>query len=161
MLKTVTAATTGGDKTVGLPTDFLEMRDLFVVGTPRSPLSYLSPSSFSRDARADEGGKPVFYTLRASEIEMAPIPDTSYTLQMLYYAKPDALSDSNTSNVFLANTPDLLLYGSLVEAEPYLMNDARTQVWAQFYQNGLDALNAADDSAEYSGVPISMSVTTR
>lgn len=144
---------------MGLPSDFLEMRDLFVVGTPRSPLTYLSPAAFSRNSRADESGKPVFYTLRAAEIELSPIPDTNYTLQMLYYAKPDALSDSNTSNVFMANTPDLLLYGSLVEAEPYLMNDARTQVWAQFYQNGLDALNTSDDSAEYSGVPLSMNVT--
>jgi len=159
MLKTVTASTTGGDKTVGLPSDFLEMRDLFVVGTPRAPLTYLSPAAFSRNSRADESGKPVFYTLRAAEIELSPIPDTNYTLQMLYYAKPDALSDSNASNVFMANTPDLLLYGSLVEAEPYLMNDARTQVWAQFYQNGLDALNTSDDGAEYSGVPLSMNVT--
>ena len=63
MLQTATATTTANDATVGLPSDFLEMRDLFVAGSPRASLSYLSPSAFSRHARADEVGKPVFYTL--------------------------------------------------------------------------------------------------
>lgn len=161
MMVTATAITTGGDNTVGLPPDFIEMRDLYVVGNPRVPLTYLSPSAFTRDARANDSGKPVFYTLRGNEIELAPIPDTAYTLNMLYYGKPAVLSDSNPSNAFMANCPDVLLYGALLEAEPYLMNDARTQVWAQLYQNGLDALTTSDESSEYSGVPLSMTVTTR
>jgi hypothetical protein len=161
MLKTATAVTTSSDPTVGLPSDFLEMRDLFVAGSPRSSVNYLSPSAFSRNARADEVGKPVFYTLRANELEFAPKPDTAYTLQMLYYAKPTPLSDTNTSNVFLANCSDALLYGALLEAEPYLMNDARIQVWSNFYGNAVAALSVADDGGEYSGVPLSMTVTSR
>ena len=161
MLKTATASTTGGDSTVGLPSDFLELRDLYIDANPRFTLSYLSPSAFSRDARAAESGRPNFYTLRANEFELAPIPDGTYTLSMLYYAKPDILSDSNASNVFLANCPDALLYGALAEAEPYLMNDSRIQVWAGFYQNALESLNVSDESSEYSGVPLQMSVTSR
>jgi hypothetical protein len=80
---------------------------------------------------------------------------------MLYYAKPDALSDSNASNVFMANAPDALLYGALVEAEPYLMNDARIQVWSSFYANAVTALNTSDENSEYSGIPLSMTVTSR
>jgi hypothetical protein len=80
---------------------------------------------------------------------------------MLYFAKPTALSDANTSNVFMANAADALLYGALVEAEPYLMNDARIQVWSSYYQNALDSLNVADESSAYSGVPLTMSVTSR
>lgn len=161
MLKTATATTTAGDPTVGLPSDFLEMRDLYISGNPRTPLSYLSPSSFTRDARADESGRPVFYTLRANEIELAPQPDTAHTLQMLYYAKPTVLSDANSSNTFMANCPDALLYGALLEAEPYLMNDARTQVWSSLYNNAVASLNTADENSEYSGVPLTMTVTSR
>ena len=161
MLKTATASTTAADPTVGVPSDFLQIRDIHISGNPRTPISYLSPSAFSRDARADESGKPVFYTLRSAEFELAPIPDTAYTLSMLYYSKPTALSDSNTSNVFLANAADALLYGSLLEAEPYLMNDARLQVWSSLYNNAIAALNTSDDDSEYSGVPLTMSVTTR
>jgi hypothetical protein len=161
MLKTATATTTGGDNTVGLPADFLELRDIYIDSRPRFTLSYLSPSAFSRDARAAESGRPNFYTLRSNEFELAPIPDTTYTLVMLYYAKPDILSDSNTSNVFLANAPDALLYGALVEAEPYLMNDNRVAIWSNFYNAALDSLNVSDESSEYSGVPLKMSVTSR
>jgi hypothetical protein len=161
MLKTATATTTAADPTVGLPSDFLELRDIYIVGNPRLTLSYLSPSAFSRDARADEAGRPVFYTMSGAEFVLAPIPDTTYTLTMLYYAKPDALSDSNQSNVFMANAADALLYGALLEAEPFLMNDARMTVWSQMFNNALTTLNDSDDSSEYSGIPLTMSVTSR
>ena len=161
MLKNATASTTGGDPTVGLPADFLELRDIYIAGNPRITLSYMSPSAFSRDARADQSGRPVFYTLTGAEFVLAPLPDTNYTLTMLYFAKPTALSDSNQSNVFMANAADALLYGALVEAEPYLMNDARIQVWSGYYQNALDSLNVSDESSAYSGVPLTMSVTSR
>lgn len=161
MLKTVTSSTTGGDSTVGLPSDFLEIRDIYLEANPRISLSYLSPSSFTRDARAAESGQPVFYTLRSNEIEFAPIPDTAYTVVMLYYSKPTALSDSNPSNEFMANCPDALLYGALLEAEPYLMNDARTQVWSSLYQNAVTSLNESDESSEYSGIPLTMKVSSR
>ena len=161
MLKTATASTTGGDNTVGLPSDFLELRDIYIDARPRFTLSYLSPSAFSRDARAAESGRPNFYTLRAAEFELAPIPDSNYSLVMLYFAKPEVLSDSNASNVFLANAPDALLYGALLEAEPYLMNDSRIAIWSNFYNSALESLNVSDESSEYSGVPLQMSVTSR
>jgi hypothetical protein len=80
---------------------------------------------------------------------------------MLYYAKPTALSDTNTSNVFMANCPDALLYGALLEAEPYLMNDARLATWTQLYSSAITSLAESDNSSEYAGVPLSMSVTKR
>lgn len=161
MLKTATATTTAGDSTVGLPSDFLEMRDLYVAGNPRITVSYQTPSIFSRNSRADESGKPVFYTMRGLEFEFAPIPDAEYTLQMVYYAKPTALSSNNLSNVFMANTPDALLYGALLEAEPYLMNDARAQVWNTFYNVAIEKLKVSDDESEYAGVPLQMTLASR
>ena len=80
---------------------------------------------------------------------------------MLYYAKPEVLSDSNTSNEFMATCPDALLYGALLEAEPYLMNDARLAVWTQLYGNAVQSLAESDNTSEYAGVPLSMSVTSR
>jgi len=161
MLKTATATMTAGDSTVGLPSDFLEMRDIFVEATPRISVSYVSPSVFTRNTRATDGGRPVFYTMRGAEFEFAPVPDTNYTLQMIYYAKQPSLSNSVPSNAFMANCPDALLYAALGEAEPYLMNDARTGLWAQFYQNAVERLNDSDQESEYAGVPLTMSVTSR
>ena len=161
MLKSATAPTVGGDARVALPTDFLEIRDLFVQGNPRMPVTYLSPSAFTRDARADESGSPVFYTVLASEFQFAPIPDAAYTLEILYYAKPPVLSSTNASNVFLANYPDALLYGSWLEAEPYLINDARSQTWATLYDRAVKNISDADQGGEYSGIPLQMKITSR
>jgi hypothetical protein len=99
--------------------------------------------------------------MSGAEFVLAPLPDTNYTLTMLYYAKPDALSDSNTSNVFMANAADCLLYGALLEAEPYLLNDVRMQTWSSLYNSAVDSLNNSDDSSEYAGIPLTMSVTSR
>lgn len=156
MLKVVTASTTGGDSTVSLPSDFLQLRDIHITGNPVYTLEYMSPSIFFRNARTTESGLPVFYTILASEFQFAPIPDAAYTVRMLYYAKPDYLSDSNTSNVFLANCADALLYGALAEAEPYLMNDARIATWAALYDRSVANISSSDEGAEYAGVPLTM-----
>ena len=161
MLELTTIATTGGDSTVSLPSDFLEIKDLNIQGNPRTPLTYLSPSAFSRDARADESGKPFYYTILESEISLAPKPDTVYTIEILYYAKPAVLSAGNASNVFLVNYPDALLYASLLEAEPYLINDARSQTWATLYDRAIQNISNADQNSEYSGVPLQIQTTSR
>ena len=161
MLKSATAPTVAEDARVALPTDFLEIRDLFVQGNPRMPVTYLSPSAFTRDARADESGLPFFYTILAQEFQFAPIPDTAYTLEILYYAQPTFLSSTTPSNVFLANYPDALLYGALIEAEPYLINDARSNTWATLYDRAIKNISDADQGGEYSGIPLQMKITSR
>jgi hypothetical protein len=161
MLKTATASMTINDPTVGLPSDFIGVRDVFLIGDPRRTLIYLSPSTFSRNADATSSGKPVNYTLRANEFEFAPKPDSAYTVQMLYYFRPEAMSDSVSSNEFLANYPDALLYATLLEAEPYLMNDQRVQVWANLYNQAAQRINSSDEESEFAAVPLVMSVTSR
>ena len=161
MLKSVTSTTTSGDSTVELPSDFLEIRDFVVVATPLQPLTYSSPSVFSRNARTTDSGKPLDYTILANEFQLAPIPDSAYTVKLLYYSAPEFLSDTNTSNAFMANAPDALLYAALLEAEPYLMNDARINTWGTMYDRAIATLTKSDESSQYSGVPLSMTLATR
>ena len=161
MLVVATANTTAGDSTIGLPSDFLEMRDIHLNTVPIASLAYEAPNAFYANNRSSEAGLPRTYTVLASELQFSPIPDSAYTAQMLYYAKPTLLSDTNTSNVFLANCPDALLYAALGEAEPYLMNDARLQVWASLYDRSVASISTSDQASEYSGQPMSMSYNVR
>jgi len=161
MLKSATTSTVSADATVEVPSDFLEIRDFVVMTNPITPLSYSSPSSLSNDPRTSEVGVPRSYTILASEFQLAPVPDATYTLKMLYYAAPAYLSSSNTSNVFLTTAPDGLLYGALVEAEPYLMNDARINTWGSMYDRAISSLTKSDESTQYSGVPLSIKLTSR
>jgi hypothetical protein len=161
MLKSVTTATVANDATVELPSDFLEIRDFVVMTNPIQPLSYSSPSSLSNDPRTSEVGVPKSYTILASEFQVAPAPDGVYTLKLLYYAAPAYLSSNNTTNVFLTTAPDGLLYGALVEAEPYLMNDARINTWGSMYDRAISSLIKSDEEGQYSGVPLAMKLTAR
>ena len=161
MLKVSTTDTVANDSTVELPSDFLEMRDLHFNTDPITVLKYNTPSIFYRNSFSTITGKPVQYTVLANEFQLAPIPDTIYEMQMLYYAAPPYLSNANTTNVFLENCPDLLLYAALGEAEPYLMNDDRLNTWAALYQRGVDALNVSDNQGEYAGSPLTMTVALR
>ena len=161
MLKVATADTTAEDATVSLPSDFLAMKDIHIDTTPVRVLQFHNTSNFFRNARTTETGVPTMYTLLGSEFQFAPKPDSAYTLKMVYYYKPDLLSDSNTSNLFLANCPDLLLYGALAEAEPYLMNDERLATWSALYDRGLASLRASDDDGEYPSSPMSITLSTR
>lgn len=161
MLKSVTTTSTGGDPTVEMPSDFLEARDFFVSTNPIQPLTYASPAIFSRNTNTTQSGKPLNYTILANEFKLSPTPDSNYTLEMLYFAAPTFLSDTNTSNIFMNNAPDALLYASLVEAEPYIMNDARINTWGALYDRAISTLTKSDESSQYSGVPLSMSYAVR
>lgn len=161
MLKLVSASMTANDATLSLPADFLALRDLYLATDPARPVNYLNPSLFFRNARTTDTGVPVQYTILDAEFRFAPIPDSTYSTQMLYYAAPAYLSDSNTSNVFLANYPDALIYASLGEAEPYLMNDERLATWAALYQRAIDSISASDEQDEYSAVPLTMTLARR
>ena len=159
MLKSVTTQTVAADSTVELPSDFLEVRDFVVVGSPVVPLNYYSPSAFNRNTRSWESGKPKDYTVLATDFQLAPIPDSNYTVKMFYFAAPTFLSDSNTSNAFLANTPDALLYGALLEAAPYLMDDARINTWGTMFDRAMASITRSDEQGQYSGVPLAMQTT--
>ena len=161
LIKVATAEATGGDATVALPSDFVSMKDLHVQGNPPQTIKFLSTSNFFRNAETTTSGLPTSYTLLGSEFQFAPIPDANYTLQMVYYHKPEYLSDTNASNLWLANTPDLLLYATLGEAEPYLMNDERLLTWANMYDRAITALRKSNDESEYPAQPLTITNSTR
>ena len=161
MIKVATAPTVAGDATVSLPSDFVAMKDLHLQGNPPQTIKFLSTSNFFRNAQTAVSGLPNFYTLLGAEFQFAPIPDSVYTLQMVYFYQPEYLSDTNSSNLWLAETPDLLLYAALGEAEPYLMNDERLNTWASMYDRGVTALRKSDDESEYPAQPLTITNSTR
>ena len=159
MLNSTTLTCTSGTATVSIPADFLEVKDFIVNGNPVMPLNYESPSLFSRNSRSMDAGKPLDYTVLSSTFKLAPIPDGAYTLNLVYSAAPAFLSDTNTSNTFLTVCPDLLLYASLLEAEPYLMNDARINTWGTMFDRAMNSLTRSDEKGQFSGVPLAMQTT--
>jgi hypothetical protein len=75
---------------------------------------------------------------------LAPTPDADYPMEVIYYELPPLLSDSMQTNWLTEYAPQLLLYGSLLEATPFLKNDERIGVWQQMYDRAAAALNGED-----------------
>lgn len=136
-----------------VPADFLETKSLKLTSTnPQQPLSFLSIDSM--DAQATQytaSGRPKFFTVVGGQFRLVPTPDTTYTTELTYYAKLTKLSVSVSSNWLLSSSPDAYLYGSLLQAAPYLQDDARIQTWATLYERALNDLRTADDRGASSG----------
>ena len=140
----VTLSTVAGTKTVALPTDMLEMRRIQVVGTYNQPLSYRSPDELSIDYAANGSGQPVVFTVVGGNVELAPIPDAVYSLELTYQQRIPALSDASQTNWLLTNWPNAYLYAALLAATPFIMNDERLPVWASLYEKAKDSINGVD-----------------
>ena len=64
---------------------------------------------------------------------VAPTPATNYSFEVLYYERVQPLDSTNQTNWFTVYAPQALLYGSLLQAMPFLKNDERTPMWQQQY----------------------------
>jgi hypothetical protein len=149
MLSVTTLPITGGSGTVAMPSDLLEVREIHIQGNPVVRVAYQSPDLFFKDGLTTTSGIPTFFTMLGSNFEFAPIPNGSQTVQILYYAQPTFISTTTASNIYLVNYPDALLYATLAEAEPYLMNDARIQTWSALYDRAIQNIKTSDLGATY------------
>jgi hypothetical protein len=149
MIKRATA--TADSQYLSLPTDWLEAINVQIDGNNFGPLFQQSIESIDvyRKSIGSVGGKPIYYALVDNTIELAPTPDTSYTLQLTYYGTIDALSDSNTSNFISNSYPDAYLYGALKHASIYLMEDDRVALFTQQFEKALEEMRLEQEKAEF------------
>ena len=149
MLKVATSTITTTDGTVSLPSDMLEVREIHLQGNPPIRLEYQSPDLFFRNGQTTLSGEAHYFTMLGAEFKLAPTPNGTDTVQILYYAQPTFISSTTASNLFLANYPDALLYATLAEAEPYLYNDARIQTWSALYDRAIANIKKSDLGSTY------------
>jgi hypothetical protein len=145
---------------VPTPTDFLEMKDIHIDANPIVNLNFKTVSQFYRLDNVSGSGNPINYTLVSNNFVLAPRPTGSSVINMTYYKIPKVLSDTNASNEYLDVCPDLLLYASLVESAPFLMNDERLTTWEALYTRGLTSITKSDEQSEFPAQPLAVQITT-
>ena len=147
MLKVAT--TTPSDNKVAFPSDFLELREMHFEGNPPIILEFQSPDLFFRNGQTSLSGRSHYFTMLGTEFQFAPSQNSDYTIQILYYAQPTFISSTTSSNLYLAYYPDALLYATLAEAEPYLMNDPRVATWSALYDRAIANIKKSDLGQTY------------
>jgi hypothetical protein len=154
MLKVAT--TSPSDNKVAFPTDFLELREMHFEGNPPIILEYQSPDLFFRNGQTSLSGRSHYFTMLGTEFQFAPSQNSSYTIQILYYAQPTFISSTTATNLYLTYYPDALLYATLAEAEPYLMNDPRIQTWSALYDRAVANIKTSDLGQTYAYTTLSV-----
>jgi len=146
--------------TVPTPADFLEMQDIHLDANPIIPLTFQTVSQFyRRNGGSNAQGVPVSYTLVADNFVLAPQPTGATTVNMTYYKIPQPMSDTNPTNEYLDVCPDLVLYASLAESAPFLMDDPRLTTWDGLYQTGLASITKSDEQSTFPAQPLAVQLT--
>lgn len=145
-----------------LPADFLETKSIKLNTSPIVALAFESIDALDnmKATMYISPGKPKNFSIVGGQLRVLPVPDATYTAELTYYAKLSKLSNSVATNWLLTQAPDVYLYGSLMQAAPYLKDDSRIPVWAAIYTRGLEELQVADDRGATSGGSIMMRART-
>lgn len=147
--KRAQATLTSGKEYISLPVDLREIREVKLNTSPLTVLTYKSPTQMDIDHPTQGQSKPLSYSIIGDELKLRPVPDTSYTAEIVYVGDIVPLSNTNTTNNILTRHPDAYLSGSLVEAYTYLMDETRAQVYDTKFSRAITEIRTDEDRAQY------------
>lgn len=139
-----TLSTVAGTSTVALPTDMVEMRRLQILDSYNTVLKYVSPDQLGVDYATNTNSRPIEFSVIGGNLELAPVPDAVYSLELTYKKRIPALSNSNTTNWLLTSWPSVYLYGTLIHVFGYIMDFERQAYVQKLYKDAVDSINAVD-----------------
>ena len=116
------------------------------VSGSRTPI-FLRKYEYLREYAPDPAvtGVPAYYAdYDYTHWLVAPTPADAYDFEVLYYERVQPLDSTNQTNWFTIYAPQALLYGSLLQAMPYLKNDERMGMWQQQYDLIINTLKNED-----------------
>lgn len=138
MEQRATAPTIAGQAYYAWPADLLEVRSIQINTDPPRVLEYLTPEQLRLQGCAAAAATPLYWTDIGASLQLWPTPPAEVTIEIDYYKRLDLAAEG--TNWLLARHPDIYLYGTLLQAEPYLHNDARLQTWAQLLASASDQM---------------------
>jgi hypothetical protein len=132
-----------GANKVDLPTD---LASIAKVKYGHKYLEYVSPE-FITDRPQHHWRYE--YTTLGDKLYLETYVDGNKLLFIEYFKTIPSLSDAVPSNWLLEDHPDVYLYGTLVEASLYLMDDERLPGWSQALEEAVQEIKEADKVARY------------
>ena len=142
---------------VALPADYLNWRRVTWTGSSRVELQYVHPSYLQAAYPSSPSDVPRIFTIEGTNLKVRPVDDTA--LEFDYFQKIAALSDDAPTNWLLTAHPDLYLFGSLVEAEMFGVNDERAPLWKGRRDEILDEIEKLSNKTRGAGAIRAMGQT--
>lgn len=131
---------------ITLPDDYLDAEKLELNG---ETLDYTA--RWAADSPMRRGDNRAFYTMVGKSVWIMRRVEPNSVFRLYYYQRLTPLSDLEPQNWLIEDAPDAYLYGSLLQAEPYLKNDQRVQIWQGLYTSIIEAMNSGTSRARSSG----------
>lgn len=162
--KNVTGQTTAAFPYIDIPSDFLSVFSLAVASYAQDGTTIVGPYvyllqkdvNYIREAfpypatpPSSATGQPKYYSIFSNNaFILGPTPDICYPLEMHYYAYPPSIVDAGTSWVG-TNFPNVLLWGSLVEAYIYTKGEPDLiQTYQQKFEESMAKLKMLGDGKD-------------
>lgn len=140
-----------GERHLDVPTDFIRARSLQINTNPIRFLDYKTPDWIAMHYAGNETNIPRVYSIVARTFKFGPAPDSDYEMEIIYQKTVEGLSDDNTTNWYTVNVPDMLLWASMIAAEPLIQNDTRLPMWKAQYDEGVQEYLRLDKESRYPG----------
>lgn len=139
-----TLTPTPGDAFVALPADFRAVRSLAIPAGSVPDPEYVAPEVMTDQYQHDAPGCPVVYTIIGRELRFAPAPDAAHSIELVYEACIPPLTEAQPTNWLLERSPNAYLFGALMMAQAYIVNDVRLPMFQQMYADAINSINARD-----------------
>ena len=142
---------TAEDEQTALPTDFLQLRSVYVEGSPDNPLNSMSPASL-RGLYRGEAGIPMAYAIENRRLVLGPVGEATVTL--LYYGRVPSLTDSNPSNWLLEEHPDVYLHQVLAILFNRNGDTERARLNQQLANEIIESINSSGKKNRWGAGPL-------
>lgn len=141
----VELSTVPGSRFVDCPTDMINPIGVWLKAyLPRQKLTQVLPADLP--VKTNVSGYPEYWAIDGTRIAFDKLSSSAWSFDFRYTAS-FALSDAAPTNYILTHTPDLYLFGALIELHKYTMDDQQAAMYEQRFQQALqDASNNENDT---------------
>lgn len=142
-----------GTTSFTVPTDFLSpltLRFVNGVGCYSDPIAFVTEAEANRRRQQQRWYRQPWYTIFNKTVEIVGPVSTTLPIpyELRYYQRIPSLL-TNATNWLLTKSPDLYLYGSMLEGEAYLMGDDRIPIWKSAYDMIIADMQLESDRARF------------
>ena len=125
--KSSQGSASSGTQYLAKPTDFLTQNSLSVIVSSSKQFLLYKQVTMLQDYTPNPAttGTPKYYADWDNDtFLLAPTPDDNYTMELHYFYRPTSITASGDGTSWLGTNAELaMLYGSLVEAYPFLKGE--------------------------------------
>lgn len=143
---------------LAVPADYLDADSFYIDALdweilPTSPQNLQAMKEREEVYRTDlqnllgvDAAPPRYYAVIDNEFRFYPVPDTSYTVTLTYWAKVPNLNGTATSNWMLTTHPDVYFHGVLAHAYQEYFDEEAADKQAGLFDIAIDKVLSAHPS---------------